>query len=161
MGNTCTISDYDKMKKIKFETIYKARGKQFLAWRRKILEGYLTSTYNGISISQQRLPTLMSEKNSIFSIPHYGKCKFGFSGSGLRKNSISSEILKFKLSDLISLRLYAIKNDIEAIEDVMEFIREFFNVQEPRAVMLDLCPFGYRIPAQQKEYEGYLKKICH
>ncbi|CAB4061647.1 unnamed protein product [Lepeophtheirus salmonis] len=46
---------------------------------------------------------------------------------------------------------------VEAIEDVMEFIREFFNVQEPLAVMLDLCPFGYRIPAQQKEYEGYLK----
>uniref|UniRef100_A0A0K2T6U3 Uncharacterized protein n=2 Tax=Lepeophtheirus salmonis TaxID=72036 RepID=A0A0K2T6U3_LEPSM len=50
------------------------------------------------SISQQRLPTLMSEKNSIFSIPHYGKCKFGFSGSGLRKNSISSEILSLASS---------------------------------------------------------------
>ncbi|CAB4061645.1 unnamed protein product [Lepeophtheirus salmonis] len=47
---------------------------------------------------------------------------------------------------------------VEAIEDVMEFIREFFNDREPLSVMLDLCPFGYRIPAQQQEYEGYLKK---
>ncbi|CAB4061646.1 unnamed protein product [Lepeophtheirus salmonis] len=47
---------------------------------------------------------------------------------------------------------------VEAIEDVMEFIREFFNVQEPLAVMLDLCPFGYRIPAQQKSMRDICKR---